>query len=84
MKPLISFPIKATRATYTRQKVICQLKALKTNEVKHRMDLQARNLVDNLYNQYKITGYLTKKKYQVLLNAFFTYVLKDRVDEVLI
>ena len=45
------------------------------------MCLEARNLVDKLYNQYKIAGYLTKGEYQELLNAFFTYVLKDRVDE---
>jgi hypothetical protein len=82
MKPLISFLLQAGKATYKGQKVISQLKALRSNEVKHRMDLQARNLVDNLYNQYKITGFLTTGEYQVLLNAFLTYVLKDRVDEV--
>lgn len=81
MKPLISFPLQAGKATYKGQKVISQLKTLRTNEVKHRMCLDARNLVDKLYNQYKIAGYLTKGEYQVLLNAFFTYVLKDRVDE---
>ena len=82
MNPLSTFPLSASRATYKGQKVICQIKALRTNEVKHRMCLTARNLVDNLYNQYKIAGFLTKGEYQVLLNAFFTYVLKDRVDEV--
>jgi hypothetical protein len=82
MKPLSKFPIDATRASYNGIKVTKQLQALRSNEVKHRMDLQARNLVDNLYNQYKIAGFLTTGEYQVLLNAFLTYVLKDRVDEV--
>ena len=51
MKPLISFPLQAGKATYKGQKIISQLKALRTNEVKHRMCLEARNLVDKLYNQ---------------------------------
>lgn len=82
MKKLHSFPISATRSTYKGQKVISQLKALRTNEIKHRMCLIARNMVDNLYNTYKIAGYLTKEEYSLLLDLFFTYVLRDRVDTV--
>jgi hypothetical protein len=82
MKPFAVFPISASRATYKGQKVMSQLKALRSNEVKHRMCLEARNIVDNIYNKFKIAGFISKSDYQVLLNAFLTYVLKDRVDEV--
>ena len=46
------------------------------------MCLEARNIVDNLYNKYKIAGFIDKSDYQTLLNAYFTYVLVDRVDEI--
>lgn len=82
MKALTSFPTTASRSTYKGQKVISQLKALRTNEIKHRMCLVARNMVDNLYNTYKIAGHLKNEEYSLLLDLFYTYVLKDRVDTV--
>ena len=82
MKPFLKCSLTATKANYTGQKVISQLKALRSNEIKHRMCLEARNIVDNLYNKYKIAGFIDKSDYQTLLNAYFTYVLVDRVDEI--
>lgn len=80
MLNLSQFPERPQRATYKGQKVICQLKAIRTNEVKHRMCLEARNLADTLYNNYKIAGSLDNAQYSKLVNMFYTYVLRDRVD----
>ena len=74
MKPFLKCSLTATKANYSGQKVISQLKALRSNEIKHRMCLEARNIVDNLYNKYKIAGFIDKPDYQTLLNAYFTYV----------
>lgn len=78
---LFEFPLKATKVTYKGQKVICQIKALRTNEIKHRMCLASRNIADALYNCYKVAGYLSTEQYQLLLNMFLTYVLYDRIDK---
>ena len=43
MKPFLKCSLTATKANYSGQKVISQLKALRSNEIKHRMCLEARN-----------------------------------------
>ena len=81
MKPPKPFPLKASRAKYNGQKVMCALKAIRTNEIKHRMCLEIRNISDSLYNQFKVAGFLTQSEYNTLYMIFYNYVLCDRVDE---
>lgn len=65
MLNLNSFPgLRIVNPSYKGQKVISPLKAIRTNEIKHRMCLEARNLADSLYNRYKIAGFLTNVEYK--------------------
>ena len=80
MLNLSPFPLRVTGATYKGQKVMCLLKAIRTKEIKHRMCLEARNIADNLYNRYKIAGFLNNSEYKKLLDLFLTFVLQERVD----
>mgnify|MGYP003616012485 CR=1 FL=1 len=70
MKAFRKFPLTVTKATYKGQKVMSQIKALRTNEIKHRMCLEYRNIADELYNSYKIAGFLKTDQYTTLINMY--------------
>lgn len=81
MKALAKFPKQASRECYKGQKVMSLLKALRSNEIRKRTSLERQNQCDDLYNRYKIAGFLVATEYQLALDLYYTYVLLDRVDE---